>query len=273
MLATILGCGTSTGVPALACSCPVCRSKNPRNHRTRASIWFQVDGKSILVDSGPDFRQQALREKIKRLDAVLYTHPHADHCHGIDDIRAYNFAQKQAIPIYGHEWTAKELPIKFAYIFNKGHVEGGGVPDLDLRLFDPSVEVMDIQGVKVTPLPLSHGSRVSVGYRIDSVAYVVDCSYIPPISMDRLNGLSVLVLDCVQLGPHRTHLNLDRALEMVERIKPKRTYLTHLGHQFDYAYWMKKPAKLPRGVALAYDGLKIKLTDPVLKKATSGQRK
>lgn len=257
MEATILGCGTSTGVPVIACTCAVCLSPDPRNHRTRASIWFEVAGKSILIDTGPDFRQQILREKIRRLDAVLYTHPHADHCHGIDDLRAFNFFQKEPVPIYCHPWTADEFLIKFAYIFKKSPVEGGGIPDLLIQRFDPQAEILNVQGVPIIPLPLDHGSKQSVGYRIESVAYVVDCSYIPPLSMDRLRGLSVLVLDCVQLGPHRTHLNLERALEVVDQLKPERTYLTHLGHEFDYTQWTKGSSRLPQGISLAYDGLRI----------------
>lgn len=213
---------------------------------------------SILIDTGPDFRQQVLREGIRRLDAVLYTHPHADHCHGIDDLRAFNFSQRSPVPIYCHDWTADEFLIKFSYIFKKQPVEGGAIPDLQIRRFDPQVESLEIQGVSVIPLPLEHGSRQSVGYRIESVAYVVDCSYIPPLSMDRLRGLSVLVLDCVQLKPHRTHLNLERALEVVDQLKPQKTFLTHLGHEFDYAQWMKKPDILPENVSLAHDGLRIR---------------
>lgn len=258
MVVTILGCGTSTGVPVIACPCPICQSPDSRNHRTRASLWVEIAGKSILIDTGPDFRQQILREGIKRLDAVLYTHPHADHCHGIDDLRAFNFFQKTPVPIYCHPWTANEFLIKFAYIFKNKAIEGGGIPDLRIERFDPLTESLDVQGARIIPLPLEHGSRQSVGYRMESVAYVVDCSYIPPLSMNRLQGLSVLILDCVQLGPHRTHLNLERALEVVGQLKPERTYLTHLGHEFDYEYWMRKPGPLPEGISLAFDGLRIR---------------
>lgn len=267
---TILGSGTSGGVPFIGCACKICRSRNPKNKRTRASAWFQVQSKSIVIDTGPDFRLQALREKISRIDAVLYTHPHADHIHGIDDLRSYNFIQNEPIPCYGNAWTCEDLPIKFSYIFKKsppkkpgdqawgnltGYGEGGGIPMLDLKLLDPKLESIDIKGVSAQYIPHQHGSRESLGYRIDSVAYIADCSYIPPTSLDRLKGLSALVLDCVRLEPHRTHLNLDRALELIEQIKPQKAYLTHLGHEFDYENWMKK---LPRGVGLAYDGLKIR---------------
>jgi phosphoribosyl 1,2-cyclic phosphate phosphodiesterase len=252
---TILGCGTSTGVPFISCSCSVCRSKDPKNNRTRSSAWIQFEGKSIVIDTGPDFRQQVLREKIKHVDAVLYTHPHADHIHGIDELRSFNFIQKATIPVYGNDWIFEELPIKFSYIFKPGYVEGGGIPMLTLNKLDTRKKVAKISDIPVVLIPHQHGSKESLGYRIDSVAYIADCSYIPPKSLDRLRGLSVLVLDCLRLEPHRTHLNLDRALELVDELKPKKAYLTHLGHEFDYKIWEKK---LPKGVHLAYDGLKIR---------------
>lgn len=255
MILTILGCGTSTGVPLIGCSCKVCRSKNPKNRRLRASAWLQFQGKSILIDTSTDLRQQALREKITRVDAVLYTHPHADHIHGIDELRSYNFLQRSNIPVFGNEWTCKELQHKFGYIFQPGPVEGGGIPQLSLNQFDTQTQTLNIAGVSVIPIPLHHGSKESVGYRVGSIAYVTDCSYIPSLSIERLKGLSVLVLDCLRLQKHGTHFNFDQALEIVNQLRPRRTYLTHMGHDFEYAGWSKK---LPRGVHLAYDGLKIR---------------
>ena len=251
---TVLGCGTSTGVPLIHCDCRVCRSRSPRNKRLRASVWVRTQGKSFLIDTSTDLRQQALREKIERLDAVLYTHPHADHIHGIDELRSWNFIQKSRIPVYGNEWTVTELRTKFGYIFQPGPVEGGGIPQLDLRLLDATSEYLDIEGVRITPIPLKHGTKDCVGYRFGGVAYVTDCSYIPEDSLHRLQGLSVLVLDCLRLAPHGTHLNLDQAMEVVSRVKPAKTFFTHLGHDFDYATWNRK---LPKGVQLAYDGLQV----------------
>jgi phosphoribosyl 1,2-cyclic phosphate phosphodiesterase len=255
---TILGSGTSSGVPLIGCKCAVCRSKNPKNRRLRASAWVQTQGKSILIDTGPDFREQALRSKIRRIDAVLYTHPHADHCHGIDDLRAYNFVQKGPIPIYGNAWTCEEFPVKFEYIFKSRPVpyEGGGIPSLEVRQFDAQSQSIDVEGISVVPISLEHGKKETVGFRFDSVAYVTDTSYIQPASLERLKGLSVLVLDCVRIEPHRTHLNLEAALEVVEKVRPQKTYLTHLGHEFDSS--KESRLKLPRGVSLAYDGLKIR---------------
>ena len=251
---TILGCGTSTGVPLISCKCSVCRSRNKKNHRLRASAWIQARGKSILIDTSPDLRQQALREKIERVDAVLYTHPHADHVHGIDELRSYNFIQKASIPVFGNAWTCEELKSKFSYIFKPSYVEGGGIPQLELNQFDSKIDQLDVQGIPVIPISLSHGSKECVAYRVDSVAYVTDCSYIPETSLDRLKGLSVLVLDCLRLEPHKTHFNLDQALATVDAVRPKKTFFTHLSHDFDYSKWIKK---LPKGVTLAYDGLKI----------------
>jgi phosphoribosyl 1,2-cyclic phosphate phosphodiesterase len=255
MLLTILGCGTSTGVPVILCKCKVCRSRNPKNKRLRTSAWIQIGGKSLLIDTGPDFRQQAMRAQIARVDAVLYTHPHADHVHGIDELRSFNFVQKAPIPVYGNEWTCGELKAKFAYIFKPGYVEGGGIPHLDLNLIQTREPVLEIMGQKIIPLSLQHGSKECVGYRIDSIAYVTDCSYIPPSSIDRMRGISVLILDCLRLKPHGTHFNLDQALETVSILKPKRTFLTHLGHELEYVEWARK---LPKGVSFAYDGLTIK---------------
>ncbi len=253
---TVLGSGTSTGVPLLGCKCKVCRSRNPKNQRLRASAWVQTQGKSILIDTATDLRQQAFREKILRVDAVLYTHPHADHIHGIDELRSFNFLQNASIPLFGNAWTCEELNEKFGYIFRRtAPVEGGGIPQLELTQIDSSSEVIDIKGFSVIPISLSHGSKESVGYRFDSVAYITDCSYIPPSSLDRLKGLSVLILDCLRLEPHGTHFHLDQALKVVSELRPKQTFLTHLGHDFDHAVWRKK---LPKGVALAYDGLKIR---------------
>ncbi len=254
MRLTILGSGTSTGVPVIQCPCPVCRSPHARNRRLRASAWIQKEDKHIVIDTSTDFRAQALKAKIPRIDAVLYTHPHADHVHGIDDLRCYNFIQKSSIPVFGNAWTCDELKKKFSYIFSGLKPEGGVIPQIQLNLFDAQSPSLTIAGIEIQPISLSHGSKESVGYRIDSLAYVTDCSYIPPSSKERLLGLSVLVLDCVRLEPHSTHFNLDRALETVSELKPKKTFLTHLGHELDYSVWRKK---LPKGVSFAYDGLVI----------------
>ena len=258
-LITILGCGTSSGVPLLGCRCPVCRSQNPKNKRTRASIWIQTRGKSLLVDSSIDLRQQALREKMLHVDAVLFTHPHADHIGGVDDLRSYNYLQKQDLPVYGNSWTLEELKNRYPYIFTPqpSYDEGGGTARLLPHLISSEQLIL---GVPVVPIPVQHGSREVLGYRIDSVAYVTDCSYIPEASLDRLKGLSVLILDCLRLEKHGTHFHLDQALETVRALRPKRTFLTHLGHDFDNTLWNQKLSKqFGKGkVLLAHDGMKIR---------------
>ena len=251
---TILGSGTSTGVPLISCSCAVCRSKNPKNNRLRASAWLRTGGKSILIDTSTDLRQQALRYKIPRVDAVLYTHPHADHIHGIDELRNYNYIQKATIPLFGNAWTVRELHERFGYIFNPGPIEGGGIPLLSAQEFKTETPTLDILGIPIVPISLEHGSRECVGYRIESVAYITDCSTIPETSLLRLQNLSVLVLDCLRVAPHDTHFHLEKAIQMAKRIGARKTYFTHLGHDFDYPKWVKK---LPKGITLAYDGLTL----------------
>jgi phosphoribosyl 1,2-cyclic phosphate phosphodiesterase len=256
---TILGCGTSTGVPILTCKCNVCRSKNPKNKRTRSSAWLQIQTpkgvKSIVIDTGPDFRQQALRERIPHIDAVLYTHPHTDHIAGADELRAFNYTQKAPIPVYGNDWFVQEIKQRFAYVFDGRPVEGGILPALTPHAIQANGKTVEIQGISVLPIALPHGSKETLGYRIRDVAYVTDCSYIPSSSLEKLRGLDVLVLDCVRLKPHGTHLHLEKSLEIISDLSPKKTFLTHVGHDFDYAKWAKK---LPKGVSFAYDGLKIR---------------
>ena len=210
-----------------------------------------------MIDTSSDFRQQALLAKISRLDAVLYTHPHADHVQGIDELRCFNFVQKERIPVYGNLWTKRELLSRFPYVFADTTPEGGGIPRLDFHLIHSKQESFSLPGVKpkIIPLSLKHGSQETLGYRIGPMAYATDCHEIPETALQRMKGISILILDCVRVTPHKTHFNLGQALEVAAHLKPKRTYLTHLGHEMDYSVWVKK---LPKGVAFAYDGLTIR---------------
>ena len=252
MIVTILGCGTSSGVPLILCQCGVCTSKNKKNKRLRASIWIRTDKKSFLVDTSTDLRQQALLAKIPRIDAVLYTHPHADHSNGIDEIRSFNYMQKEDIPMYGNSWSYHDLIHRFPYIFKPHVPEGGGVPRLVPNLIDVTQESIEIQGETFIPLPVKHGSQDCLGYRVGQFAYVTDCSHIPQVTLDRMQNLDVLVLDCLRYAPHKTHYNFDQAMETIRILQPKKTYLTHMGHELDYTQTEKK---LPKNIRLAYDGL------------------
>lgn len=254
---TVLGCGTSTGVPLIQCKCRVCKSTNPKNHRLRSSIWVQAGHggqKSLVIDTSTDFRQQALREGIGRVDAVLYTHPHADHVNGIDELRSFNFLQKGPIPVYGNAWSQQELTQRFQYAFLKKFRPG--IPQLVFHRIPKSIRRFKVQGIEIQPISVKHGTHDVLAYRLGTFAYLTDCSYIPEKSLERLKGLEVLILDCVRMSTHPTHLNLSQAFDVIQKVKPRMTFLTHMGHDFDYQQLSKR---LPKQVALAFDGLKIRL--------------
>jgi phosphoribosyl 1,2-cyclic phosphate phosphodiesterase len=248
---TVLGCGTSSGVPHLACRCGTCRSKDPRNNRTRASVVIQAGSKTFLIDTSPDLRAQALANKLFWIDAVLFTHPHADHIHGVDELRSFNFVMAKKIPCYGNQWTVDDIRTKFAYIFTKTQL-GGGKPLLDVYLLEKAKK---IAGVRVQPLPLIHGRLPVNGYRINDVAYITDCSYIPDRTFRFLKNLKVLVLDCLRPRTHSTHLNVETSLALAKKIGAERTYFTHMGHELEYREFS---SSLPKNMHPAYDGLVIK---------------
>lgn len=252
MTVTILGSGTSTGVPVVGCACAVCASQDPRNSRTRCSALISYQGRNVLIDTTTDLRQQSLREKIKRIDAVLYTHTHADHVHGIDDLRPFNFIAGQAIPIYGSEDTIASIRGNFGYIFTD-EPEEGYRPRLEPREITGPFELINLP---VEPLPLHHGSGNSLGFRIGPFAYLTDCSAIPERSERRLQGLEVLVIDGLRFRPHSTHFNIPQAIEVAARLGARRTLLTHLSHEVEHAACNKG---LPEGVELAFDGQQIEL--------------
>jgi phosphoribosyl 1,2-cyclic phosphate phosphodiesterase len=252
---TFLGSGTSAGVPMIGCACATCQSTDPHDKRLRPSIHLVVeDGPSILVDTSTDLRQQALTHGVARVDAILFTHPHVDHILGLDEVRRFNYLQRRAIPAYADASTARDLRRTFHYVFDPPAEKGGGVPQIDLRLIEGA---FDVHGVRVLPVPLLHGARQILGFRFGTFAYLTDCNRIPEESWALLAGLDTLVLDALRHRPHPTHFTVAEALEVITRLQPRQTYLTHMCHDLPHA---ETNDSLPPGVELAYDGLKFDIT-------------
>jgi len=251
MKLTFLGTGTSTGVPSVACDCETCLSDDPRDKRLRASILIEHAGKTILVDTSSDFRQQALRANIRRLDAVLITHCHVDHVFGLDDIRPLNF-RYGAMPIFANEIAWIDLRRIFRYIFEPSHF-GGGLPQLIPHTLVHNSPFC-IGDIEITPLEVIHGKLPVLAYRFNDFAYATDLKTIPPDSMDGLRDLDVFVLDCVRIKPHSTHLCLEEALAIIEELKPRKAYLTHLNHDILYT---RDSRLLPDDILFAHDTLAV----------------
>ena len=252
MKLTFLGTGTSTGVPSIACECETCTSEDPRDKRLRVSVLIEHAGRSVLVDTSSDFRQQALRYGLKRLDAVLITHCHADHIFGLDDIRPFNF-RYGALGLYANERAWVDIYRIFRYIFEPSHF-GGGLPQVIPHIVYPNAPFCLDEQLTITPLKVIHGRLPVMAYRFNDFAYATDLSEIPPDTMDALQGLDVMVLDCLRFKEHPTHLWVDKAVEYLEKIKPRRAYLTHIAHDVKHE---RDSAKLPAGVEWAYDGLTV----------------
>lgn len=248
---TVLGSGTSHGVPIIGCGCGTCRSTDPRDDRTRPSIFIEfTGGPCVLVDTTPDLRQQALRHGVSRVDAILFTHGHADHVMGLDDVRRYNVLQQGSIPCFADRRTIGELRRVFAYVFESTD-PGGGRPQIELV---PIAGPFSFGRREIVPVPVVHGHRQVFGFRVGTFAYVTDCNMIPETSMELLRGLDVLVLDGLRHRPHPTHLTVAEAVAVAERLAPRQTYLTHICHDLGHA---ATNATLPRGVELAWDGLRL----------------
>ncbi len=254
MRVIVLGCATSTGVPIIGCGCSVCSSDNPRNKRTRCSLFIEASGKNILIDTSPDLRIQAFRHNITRIDAVLYTHSHADHTHGIDELRTYNFMNKMVIPCYGDPQTVSNIMSNFKYIFD-GSFPSGGKPKLSISAVDGDFYVY---GIRIIPIEVEHADWLILGYRIGNMAYLTDCSGIPESSAEKLHGLDLLIIDALRYRPHPAHLSVDQSIEVIREIKPKIAVFTHMGHELDYE---KLSKELPENIEPAYDGMEFDLHD------------
>jgi phosphoribosyl 1,2-cyclic phosphate phosphodiesterase len=266
---TVLGSGTSHGVPAIGCDCEVCRSSDPRDRRSRPSILIQiVPGpqepahlrqpfagavRSILVDTSTDLRTQALANDVRRVDAILFTHVHADHVFGIDDVRRFNQMQKAAIPCFAGAGTVAGLRQMFAYIFEPPRQKGGGLPQLSLF---PLAGAFSLGGVEIVPIPLFHGLLPVLGFRLGSFAYLTDCNRIPDESFALLDGVDTLIIDALRQRPHSTHFSVTEASAAAARIGASRTLFTHISHDLGHA---ATNASLPAGVELAYDGLVLEV--------------
>jgi phosphoribosyl 1,2-cyclic phosphate phosphodiesterase len=249
---TMLGSGTSSGVPMIGCRCAVCTSPDPRNRRMRPGLRLDLEGGTVVVDTSPDFREQALTFGLERVDAVLYTHPHADHVFGLDDLRGFNFRQRTSIPCYGSAATMARLRQIFAYVFEDGQ-EGGGKPQLE---FVDVREPFELLGETVVPVPVEHGEMEVFGYRIGDFAVVTDVGRIPEASFARLAGVRVLVLSALRYRPHPTHFTIEEACAAAARIGAERTLLTHIAHDVDHT---DVRFALSPSVEIGHDGLVVEL--------------
>ena len=250
---TVLGSGTSVGVPTIGCHCSVCTSGDPRDKRLRPSILVSYGGHNILIDTTPDFRTQALRAGIERLDAVLFTHAHADHIMGLDDVRPFNFRQRGQIPIFAAENTMNAIRRCFQYVFDSVRKETN-IPQLDPRIIDGAP--IDLFGLEFLPIPILHGRDTIYGFRFGAAAYLTDHSEIPGASMEQLRNLDVLFLDALRYKPHPTHSTVDRSIHTVEQLSPRRAFFTHICHDLGHE---RAESLLPPHIRLAYDGLEIEV--------------
>jgi len=254
MKATFLGTGTSHGVPMIGCSCAVCRSDNPKNKRRRCSLYVQAGGTHLLFDTPPDLRDQVLTFGVERVDAVFITHPHADHIFGFDDVRRFSDLQQGRIPVYGSPATMASMRTKFDYVDKPSH-SFGGVPRV---VFTEMTAPVEVGGARVTPVPVLHGEDSVYGFRIDaddrSLAYIPDCSGIPPEGFRCLEGLDVMILDGLRPGKHTTHFSIAECVENLQRIGAKRSFLTHLTHQSEHDALQ---ASLSAGIEVPWDGLTV----------------
>jgi len=250
----MLGCATSTGVPIVGCNCSVCVSENLKNKRTRSSIFIQKNDINILIDSSTDLRLQALDNNITRINAVLYTHSHADHTHGIDDLRTFNFINRMEISCFGNELTVNNIISNFKYVFDDVP-SAGGKPRLIFNIINKKFK---FESVEIIPIDINHANWIILGYRIGNMAYLTDCSGIPFESVKKLQNLDLLILGALRYSPHAAHFSVEQAIEVIDMLKPKKAVLTHMGHELDYEILKKQ---LPKNIVPGYDGMKFNIKD------------
>ncbi len=251
---TILGSGTSHGVPMIGCECRVCTSTDPRDQRTRPSIVVGSGPHNLLIDTAPELRLQLVANGIRSIESILYTHGHADHMHGIDDVRRFNEQLQAPLPVYGTPALLDEIRARFPYIFGHQYL-GGGLPSLDLRAIDVD-RPLTLFGQRIMPIPVLHGMLPVTAYRFGRFAYVTDVSSIPEDSFRRLEGIDILIIDALRRDPHPTHFNFSQAFSVVQRLGVRHTFFTHLTHTTLHA---EVEARLPRWVRLAYDGMRLEI--------------
>jgi phosphoribosyl 1,2-cyclic phosphate phosphodiesterase len=253
MKITFLGTGTSQGIPVIACECAVCRSSDFHDKRLRASVWIETEGKSLVIDTGPDFRYQMLRAGVKDLDAAIFTHQHKDHTAGLDDIRAFNHRKNQDIPLYGRAEVLAQIQLEFAYAFSEKRYPG--VPHFELHPIEN--KPFSAEGVMVTPIEVMHHRLPVFGYRIGDFTYITDANYISEEEQEKIKGSKILVLDTLQKEPHLSHFTLPQSLALIEKLEVPQAYLTHISHKLGKHADIEK--ELPAHVRLGYDGLVLEL--------------
>ncbi len=258
MKLTFLGTSTSVGIPVIGCDCHICVSKEPRHHRMRSSIQLETPTHSLLVDSGPDLRQQALKHNLRKVDAVLYTHQHLDHIAGFDELRAFCWHREDPLPLYSTPSCLAEIERVYDWAFSKGNTYKGYIKPLSV----PVTTSFNIGDLRITPIPVEHGSVETIGYRFDddesAIAYIPDAKLLKPGSAELLDGLDHLVIDCLRETEHPTHLSLDESLSIIADLKPKQAWLTHIAHEMDI---IKVESRLPTNVQFAYDELILNTTN------------
>jgi len=248
---TFLGTGTSQGIPLVACNCHVCTSNNPKDKRLRTSILIETDKTRIVIDSGPDFRQQLLREKTNKLDAVVFTHEHKDHIAGLDEVRAFNYINKQKMPVYASERVQTALQREFAYIFAEEKYPG--IPEIELYTINN--EPFYVGDILLEPIDVLHYKLPVKGFKVGNFAYITDANFIAEDEKKKLSGLNVLVLNALRREPHISHFTFSEAQELVQELKPKKAYFVHMAHQLGLHNEVSK--ELPNNIELAFDGLQI----------------